>query len=89
MFWDIPGKLDAALIFQTEWRCTHLESVLLYHYPQEEEENDNRESKASVARIILTLVQRLSEKVEYEHDSTESDASTLHLNLYLYMIKLK
>lgn len=46
-------------------------------------------SKASVARIILTLVQRLSEQVGYEHDSTESDAFTLHLNLYLYMIKLK
>lgn len=42
--------------------------------PQEEKENGNRESKASVARMILTLVQRLSEQVEHEHDSTESDS---------------
>ena len=57
--------------------------------PKRRKENDNRESKASVAGIILTLVQRLSEQVDCEHDSTESDAFTLHLNVYLYVIKLK
>lgn len=37
--------------------------------PTRKKKNDNRESEASIAEIILTSVQRLSEQAEYEHDS--------------------
>lgn len=37
--------------------------------PKRKKKNKYQETKASIARIILTLVQRLSEQVGYEHDS--------------------
>lgn len=42
--------------------------------PKRKKKNNNQESKASIARIILTLAQRLSEQAEYEHDSILSNS---------------
>lgn len=39
-----------------------------------EEENENGESKPSVIRIILMLVQRFSEWVKDENDTIQSDS---------------
>lgn len=49
----IPRELFPALKFQIQQNCTHSESVpLCLHNPQEENENDNGGSQASIARNI-------------------------------------
>lgn len=63
-------RLDTWLKLWIEQRYTHLESIVLYHHnPQEKEDNDNKQRKAFIARVVFILAQRLSNPVKYKYSN--------------------